>query len=259
MKEIKEIKKFNFNQDMNLETAIDESGNIWFFAKAIMNHLGYSNIAQAIRSHVSILDVKKEYVASKSSNQLLINESGLNALILASSKPEAKDFKRWVTSDVLPSIRKTGSYVHQESFVIRLPTLAAAEVFESYHKVLTIMGISKNAAIISANQATANDTGINFLERTGHLHLLAPVQELTFTPTELGKMVGISAMKLNIALRDADLQQKISTAWNPTDAAKGLYEILDTGKKGREGTPIKQVKWYKKVLEKINLTEKIAA
>jgi prophage antirepressor-like protein len=90
----------------------------WFMAKDVATCLEYSDTAQAIRKNVDIedrchLEQTVESGRQSPNNQphtVLINESGVYSLILRSKKPQAKKFKRWVTSELLPSIRKTGSY-----------------------------------------------------------------------------------------------------------------------------------------------------
>jgi len=84
----------------------------WFVGKDVADALGYSNTRDALSKHVD--DEDKSDVAihdgSQNRNMTIINESGLYSLIMSSKLPSAKKFKRWVTSEVLPSIRKTGSY-----------------------------------------------------------------------------------------------------------------------------------------------------
>ena len=88
-------------------------GEPWFVGKDVAAALEYSNTRDAIRVHVDEED--KNTVAihdgiKGNPNQVIINESGLYSLILSSKLPSAKKFKRWVTSEVLPTLRKTGSY-----------------------------------------------------------------------------------------------------------------------------------------------------
>ena len=90
----------------------------WFVGRDVANILGYSNTRKAILDHVDTED-KNDGVTIRDSigreqNPILINESGVYALIFASKLPTAKSFKHWVTSEVLPSIRKTGSYLTPE-------------------------------------------------------------------------------------------------------------------------------------------------
>ena len=88
------------------------NNQIMFVGKDVATALGYSNTSKAIQQHVDHED--KGTVAIRDTayetRAVVINESGLYALILSSKLPQAKAFKRWVTSEVLPSIRKTGRY-----------------------------------------------------------------------------------------------------------------------------------------------------
>ena len=87
-------------------------GEPYFVAKDVAEILGYSNTQKAIRDHVDDEDKLTERIVLSGQNReiIIINESGLYSLILSSKLPNAKRFKRWVTAEVLPSIRKTGSY-----------------------------------------------------------------------------------------------------------------------------------------------------
>ena len=95
--------------------AIEIDGEPWFVGKDVATVLGYSNPRKALADHVDDEDrmdgVTIRDSIGRNQNPILINESGLYSLILSSKLPSAKQFKRWVTSEVLPSIRKTGGYV----------------------------------------------------------------------------------------------------------------------------------------------------
>ncbi len=92
----------------------DEQGETWFVGKDVAEALGYSNTRDALSKHVDQED--KDAVAicdtiGRDQKTLFINESGLYALVLSSKLPQARVFKHWVTSEVLPQIRKTGGYI----------------------------------------------------------------------------------------------------------------------------------------------------
>lgn len=96
----------------------DDNGEPWFNAKEVCDVLGYANPHKAVSDHVDSDDLtKREAIDGMGRKQMAnhINESGLYALIFGSTKDEAKRFKRWVTHDVLPAIRKTGSYTQQRA------------------------------------------------------------------------------------------------------------------------------------------------
>lgn len=87
----------------------------WFVGKDVADSLDYQNGSRDINRHVAPEDRTKEMVfdGNQDKETIIINESGLYSLILSSKMPNAKKFKRWVTSEVLPSIRKTGGYVDE--------------------------------------------------------------------------------------------------------------------------------------------------
>lgn len=94
---------------------LEQDGALWFIGKDVADVLEYKNPSKAIPQHVDEEDRQKQNVPTAQNGKLvaatwLINESGLYSLILSSKLPKAKAFKRWVTSEVLPSIRKTGKY-----------------------------------------------------------------------------------------------------------------------------------------------------
>ena len=105
---------YKSNQFGQIRTITIED-SAWFVGKDVATILGYSNPQKAIRDHVDDEDkTVNDSFTVNGTQVLLINESGLYSLILQSKLPKAKAFKRWVTSEVLPSIRKTGSYKKPE-------------------------------------------------------------------------------------------------------------------------------------------------
>ena len=102
------------NQEFGaIRTISNERGEAMFCAKDVCDTLGYNNSRDALRNHVEAEDVEKFDTPTKGGKQKLnyINESGLYALVLFSKLDSAKRFKHWVTSEVLPSIRKQGGYM----------------------------------------------------------------------------------------------------------------------------------------------------
>ena len=94
----------------------------WFVGKDVASALGYMNTRNAINTHVDIEDKTSALIQVTGSNyktkSVVINESGLYSLILGSKLDSAKDFKRWVTNEILPTIRKTGGYVSNDEMFI---------------------------------------------------------------------------------------------------------------------------------------------
>lgn len=109
MNELQIFKSPEFGQ---LRTIIKDD-EIWFVGKDVASVLGYSNPPKAIRDHVDEDDKLTERIVLSGQNRevIIINESGLYSLVLSSKLPSAKEFKRWITKEVIPSIRKYGGYI----------------------------------------------------------------------------------------------------------------------------------------------------
>ena len=110
---MQEIQIFKHEVFGAIRTMTDEKGEAFFVGKDVAKVLGYSNTRDALNKHVDSEDkgVAKCDTLGGLQNLVLINESGLYSLILSSKLPQAKAFKRWVTAEVLPQIRKTGGYI----------------------------------------------------------------------------------------------------------------------------------------------------
>lgn len=106
-----EIQTFNFNT-ASLRVLTDENAAPWFVAKDVCDVLNYTNASKAISDHVDPEDKLNNgsLLSLGQRGGWLINESGLYSLVLSSKLPAAKEFKRWVTHEVLPSIRRHGIY-----------------------------------------------------------------------------------------------------------------------------------------------------
>ena len=113
------IKTFT-NKEFGTVRTIVKDGEPWFVGKDVAEILGYKETAKAIRTHICAEDKGVSVLDTPGGQQkiTLINESGLYSLILGSKLPKAKTFKRWVTSEVLPTIRKTGGYVANDEIFI---------------------------------------------------------------------------------------------------------------------------------------------
>lgn len=141
-----------------LRTVVDPDGNVWFVASDVAKSLGYLNSKSAVKRHVDMDDVfviefpdntwgvKRTLLKNKYIDSIkVINESGLYSLVLSSKIESAKKFKRWVTYEVLPSIRKTGSYSISSQF-------ALPKDYPSALRALADEVDAKNKAIAERNQ-----------------------------------------------------------------------------------------------------------
>lgn len=181
---------FNFG-DHQVRTVIKE-GEPWFVAKDVCSVLELTNNRDAVsrldcedKSEVSIADTSSNGV-TQSRTLTVINESGLYSLILTSRKPEAKAFKKWVTSEVLPSIRKQGKYevkptVPQSYSQALLEAGRLAAIVEQQE---LLMQQQKEALILAAPKVEYVD---NFVERGNNRSLTDVAKELEISAKELGR------------------------------------------------------------------------
>ena len=129
---------------------LGDSFNPLFVALDICKALGFGNPHQAVKDHVDPEDLSKEEITDSMNRKQLVNcvnESGMYALIFGSKLPSAKRFKKWVTSEVLPTIRKTGQYSTAEQSS-EVPTLTPAQ------QLLVRQAVASRAKIESKNYQT---------------------------------------------------------------------------------------------------------
>lgn len=113
---MQQLQTFMYNEQA-VRTLFDSKGEVFFVGNDVAKLLGYSNYRNAVINHVDTEDKQRTQIedAGQSREMTIINESGLYSLILSSKLPTAKQFKRWVTSEVLPNIRKHGAHMTPET------------------------------------------------------------------------------------------------------------------------------------------------
>ena len=168
------------------------NNQIMFVGKDVAAALGYSNTSKAIQQHVDHEDKGTVPIRDSAyeTRAVVINESGLYSLILSSKLPQAKAFKRWVTSEVLPQIRQTGGYIPTKDFEGR--PLSNEEI------------IDRADAIIG---------------RT--LRMLNEGAEDTLTATQVAKTFNMTVFDFNTVLRDMGIQYRRHGHWNISDDLTG--------------------------------------
>lgn len=199
--ETKSIQVFN-NTEFGEIRSMTIDGEPYFVGKDVAAALGYSNPRKAIGDHVDEEDkgVTKCDTLGGGQNLTIINESGMYSLILSSKLEGAKRFKRWVTSEVLPSIRKTGAYATNSTAAeykareLRIREMnAQARLINAETRRLLILqkekGLSKVAVDALAVRAMEDVTGKDLGE-------YLPRTEKTYSASEIGNALGISAAKV---------------------------------------------------------------
>lgn len=161
MNELKIFKNSEFGEIRTVEIG----GEPWFLGKDMADILGYTNTAKAIRDHVDDEDKLTERIvlSGQSREMYIINESGLYSLILSSKLPNAKAFKRWVTSEVLPAIRKHGLYAKEELLDnpdIAIAAFKALKEEREARKALEAENEKMQPLALFAKSVSASDTSI---------------------------------------------------------------------------------------------------
>ena len=122
------IQVFNYDGSRQVRT-LDRDGEVWFVAKDVCDVLGLTDVNKSVaRLESDEKLVRKLFVSGQNRDVITVNESGVYNLIFRSYKPEAKAFRRWVTSEVLPSIRKTGAYALNGDMQKQLHKLEAENI-----------------------------------------------------------------------------------------------------------------------------------
>lgn len=175
----------------------------WFVGKDVATALGYKDTSDALKKHVSEEDKLTRRFADSGQNRemYIINESGLYALIFGSKLESAQRFKRWVTSEVLPSIRKHGGYIAgQES--------------------MTDDELLAKALLVAQSKIAERDRLI--AEKQKQIEILEPKAEYTddvlnskglFSVNQIAGDFGLSAQELNKKLKELGVQYKQSGQW----------------------------------------------
>lgn len=226
----------------------------YFVGKDVARILGYSDENKAIAMHVDDEDKKLNDKTSSSFGQRgahLINESGLYALIIASRLPAAKKFKRWVTSEVLPAIRKTGTYSvpkleRNPKYRTRMIGTAVRDIRSTAAELQKLFSIKDGIALAKATSLIEKAYGVEMDEVKA---LIPPAAHDTgfLNPTAIGAQLGgISAREVNLMLQNIGLQQKVDKEWRITAKGTQYGEEMPFERNGHSGY---QIRWNESVID----------
>ena len=198
----------------------------WFVGKDVAEKLGYSNPQKAVRNHVDDEDkgVNEMDTPGGKQNIIIINESGLYSLILKSKLPEAKQFKRWVTSEVLPSIRKDGGYIATNSDMSDEEIMAKALMVAQKTIERKNLELQEHKRIIEEQKPK-----VVFADSVSNSNDLILVRDLAKIISQNG--VAIGEKKLYAWLRDNGylIKQKGSSYNSPKQQyiTSGLFKVVE--------------------------------
>lgn len=193
------------NSEFGEIRTVEINNEPWFIGKDVAEILGYSNPRDALSKHVDNDDkgVAKCDTLGGSQDLTIINESGLYSLILSSKLPNAKAFKRWVTSEVLPAIRKHGLYAIDD--ILENPDIA-------------IQALTKLKEERAARKALELDNQVKSQQiaelqpKATYYDLILQCKDL-LSVTEIAKDYGMSAKGLNAMLHELGVQFNQSGVW----------------------------------------------
>ncbi|WP_103661862.1 Bro-N domain-containing protein [Lactobacillus sp. HT06-2] len=182
------IQLFQFEQS-NVR-ALEIENEPWFVGKDVAEILGYSNTNKALKDHIDEEDKRGYRIVTPSGKQTakVINESGLYSLILSSKMPNAKKFKHWVTSKVLPQIRRTGSYIPDEK-------KKRLSIMEENSKVKKATLLYKIAMASDESDLKQNLLAKAATTITGEM-TLPVMQEKYYTANEVGESLNITGWRV---------------------------------------------------------------
>ena len=198
-----EVQIFN-NDEFGSVRTLTINDEPWFVGKDVAEILGYSNPQKAIRDHVDTEDkTVNESFTVNGTKGLLINESGLYSLILSSKMPKAKQFKRWVTSEILPAIRKHGVYAVDEM-------LANPDMLIS---ALTELKKERARSKELTNTIAVKDQQIAEMQpKASYYDLVLNCKDLV-SISVIAKDYGWSARRMNNYLHEKKVQYKKGKIW----------------------------------------------
>lgn len=221
------------NEELGSVRALEIDNEPYFIGKDVATALGYTNTPKAIRDHVDDEDKLTERIVLSGQNRevVFINESGLYSLILSSKLPKAKAFKRWITAEVLPVIRKTGGYVSDTKQFV---DYYFADCNTYGREAITLM---LNETKRMANQLKAQAPKVLFAEAVESSKTSIPVGDLAKLIKQNG--VDIGQNRLFSWLRMNDYLIKSGDRKNmPTQKSMdlGLFEVKISAFYRHDGT-----------------------
>lgn len=192
-----------FNNDLFSLQVLTIEDQPYFIGKEVATILGYARSDNAIRNHVDIEDklTHRFNASGQNRNMIIINESGLYSLILKSKLPHAKKFKRWVTLEVLPSIRKHGAYLTDSKLdeVLSDPDTIIKLATQLKEEKQKVSSLSKDLSIAKPK--------IEY-------HDLILNNDSLLSVNQIAKDYGLSARGFNQLLHDLGIQYKQSNTWH---------------------------------------------
>lgn len=238
-------------------------GAPWFVGKDVAAALGYERESKAVVDHVDEDD--RKMIDGKTQSRFgielgqrggwLINESGLYGLVLSSKLPTAKKFKHWVTSEVLPTIRKTGGYhipqlTPNPHYRTRMIGTAIRDVGKTSEELEKVFGVAHGMALAVSMNLVGEAYGVDMAPCKA---LLPAAEEVSYlNATDIAERIGLkyktgkpNAAAANQLLAERGLQEKRGKDWHLTERGKPYGEAKPYERGGHSGY---QIMWRDEVI-----------
>ena len=222
------------NPDFGQVRTVTKDGEPWFVAADVCRALEVDPTATRRLDDDEKNTLRLTQGTSGNPNVTIVNEPGLYSLVLGSRKPEAKNFKRWITHEVIPSIRKTGSYRIQEP---ETPAQLRAKAMMINAKTRLFNAAMKAVDRFQMSPVALEALGIPMIEEfTGVKTGYRPRIETTYSATELGAEFGVSANKIGRIAKDNGLKtdEYGITVLDKSRSSDKLVPCFRYNSKGRE-------------------------
>lgn len=243
-----EVQVFENGELGNVRIVIQD-GEPWFVAKDVLETLEYAETSAPSRVIDFVPEIWKGvnriHTLGGTQEMLCLSEQGLYFFLGRSDKPKALPYQMWIAGEVVPSIRKTGSYSVPETSEV--PTLTQLERVRILREMLEAAGLTPDCIATGLNSMNRALTGEDLLALSG-AELVAPVQAVALTPTEIGGELGLSGREINKILELHGYQEKLRGKWQPTETGKSYACMVSVNKAHSNGTPVLQLKWFATIL-----------
>ncbi len=228
----------------------DEQGDPWFVAADVCAALQLPETHKAVaRLDDDEKDRNSIPTPGGSQSMTVVSESGLYNLVLGSRKAEAKRFKRWVTHEVLPAIRKTGSYAVPAMAALPAPTQdRVTSLLLIGEAVAKVPGVKAGIAMAATLTCIHENTGLT-IETLRRALPAANEPICSLNATQLGKLVGLSAKTTNLRLANLGLQVRNERdEWELTEPGEAWAEAMPYSRNGHSGY---QILWNPSVAQEL--------
>lgn len=242
------IQVFNHEEFGDVRVIIRD-GEPWFVGKDVANALGYKNTRDALAKHVDDQDKGESRIATPSGTQIMIviNESGFYSLVFSSELEGAQAFKHWVTHEVLPSIRKTGSYsIESKQYTPATNAVVDARLLADEIQLLR-PGVQRGIALSKAVDIAEKAHNIP-LQSLKELLPSAEHETGFLNATQIGERLGgIPPRTINQMLAAKGMEYRDQNKnWRLTELGKEYGEELPYTRNGHSGY---QIRWNEKILD----------